>query len=226
MGSDMMNFQENGQHQQKGIVLIIVLVVLLVMLIAAIGLMRSVESGTAAAANLSMGQSSQLVADWGVERGFEWLYANRANLDNDNAANGYYSVRTGGGAVTNDTDWMDAANWGGGKTFNALTVPAPPAGYTVRVLVNRMCSATGPINANGQSCSTGASSTALANNTSTVKIGNVSYAIGASAGAGGSTGGGANYNVPGNVYFRVTVRVEGPRNSLSVIQSMLTISPS
>lgn len=230
----MMNnrHQNHGKNKQQGAVLFIALIILLVMTIASIGLMRSVESGNVAAANISMGQNNQLITDWGVERGFEWLYINRANLDVNDAGNGYYAAKTGGGAVFSDTKWLDLASWNGAKIYDSTTTPATPAGYTVRMLVNRMCTNIGATNAAGQSCAIGASSISTSS-CGTVKIAadgaaastGVSFGVGQTACTGSSTSG-PTFIVPGNVYYRVTVRVEGPRNSLSVVQSMLTIAPT
>jgi len=213
-------------RKQQGSILLVTIVIVLMMMIASIGLMRSVESGNVAAANIAMAQNNQLVADWGVERGFEWLYSNRTNLDNNNASSGYYAIHTVAGVFLNDTNWLDAAKWAGAKVYNSGTTPAPPAGYTVRVMINRMCANAGAVNASGQSCSKGATTTSSAGN-SNIKIGGVEYGIGSAGAIGNSPDeNSTNYVVPGNVYYRVTVRVEGPRNSLSVVQSMLTVAPT
>lgn len=213
------------QRKQQGSILLVTIVIVLMMMIASIGLMRSIESGNVAAANIAMAQNNQLVADWGVERGFEWLYNNRTNLDNNNASNGYYAIHTVAGGFLSDANWLDAAKWAGAKVYNSGTTPAPPAGYTVRVIINRMCENAGAVNASGQSCSKGAT-TQSTPGSKKIKIGNTEYVIGTAAEIGGSAGGGAVYSVPGNIYYRVTVRVEGPRNSLSVVQSMLTVAPT
>ncbi len=213
------------QHKQQGSILVVTIVIVLMMMIASIGLMRSVESGNVAAANIAMAQNNQLVADWGVERGFEWLYNNRTNLDNSNASNGYYAIHTVAGGFLSDANWLDASKWAGAKVYNSSSSPAPPAGYTVRVIINRMCENVGAVNASGQSCSKGATTQSSSGN-SKVKIGNAEYGMSSSVESGGSGAGGVVYTVPGNVYYRVTVRVEGPRNSLSVVQSMLTVAPT
>lgn len=225
MMNDRFRKQFVVRRKQQGSILLVTIVIVLMMMIASIGLMRSIESGNVAAANIAMAQNNQLVADWGVERGFEWLYNNRTNLDNNNASNGYYAIHTVAGGFLSDANWLDAAKWAGAKVYNSGTTPAPPAGYTVRVIINRMCENAGAVNASGQSCSKGAT-TQSTSGSKKIKIGNAEYVIGAAAEAGGSAGGGAVYTVPGNIYYRVTVRVEGPRNSLSVVQSMLTVAPT
>jgi len=231
----MMNRRHKKQYfmrqKQQGSVLLIALVILLIMMIASIGLMHSVESGNVAAANISMGQNNQLVADWGVERGFEWLYTNRTNLDNNDASNGYYAIGTVGGVILSDSNWLDSAKWVGSKKYDSGTSPAPPAGYTVRVIINRMCSSVGAVNGSGQSCAKGATTMSTTSGSKVKVVGAAGsgskayYEVGATAASGSGTDG-ANYVVPGNVYYRVTVRVDGPRNSLSVVQSMLTIAPT
>ncbi len=214
-----------GCRRESGFILLISLIILLVMMIASIGLMKSVEANNASSTNLALGQNSQLIADWGVERAFEWLNKNKSVLDDSSPDDGYFATSVGGSAVLNDKEWIGKASWDSAKVFDSTTNPSPPAGYTVRVLINRMCSATGAVNETGQSCSKGASSLSSGDG-SELKIGSDTYGVGASGSNGGSVGGGSNYIVPGNVYYRVTVRVEGPKNTLSIIQSMITISPA
>lgn len=236
----MMNYPytSNHHHRQQGVVLLIALVMLLIIAVVSIGLIRSIESDTSAASNIAMSENNKLIADWGVERGFEWLYANRTLLDNDNVGNGYYASKTGGGSSLQDSAWIGAGainysaeitpfDWSVAKVFDASSTPKPPTGYTVRLIINRMCINTGASNNVGQSCSKGASSSTPTGSGLTVKIGSTNYAIGAAT-AGGGGGGSDNvvYTIPGNIYYKMTVRVEGPKNSLSVVQAMLTIAPT
>ena len=128
MMNDRFRKQFVVQRKQQGSILLVTIVIVLMMMIASIGLMRSVESGNVAAANIAMAQNNQLVADWGVERGFEWLYDNRTNLDNNNTSSGYYAIHTVAGGFLSDANWLDAAKWAGAKVYNSGTTPAPPAG--------------------------------------------------------------------------------------------------
>ena len=80
---------------------------------------------------------------------------------------------------------------------------ADGAGHTTRYIVHRLCPATGATNV--QVCAT-------ATNT-------------AAAGGGGSKGVGATtFAQTSMVYYRVMSRVDGPRNTASVVQSFVQIS--
>ena len=185
-------------RQQQGVVLFIALIVLVAMSLAGIALFRSVDTGTIIASNLAFKQSTTAVGDLGVEAARTWLRDNDgAALFNDQPANAYYatwqaSLDLLGNTSGTDYDWSGAAS---------VTTPAPPDGYDVSYVIHRLCDATG--DPSGASC---------------IK------ASGASGSGSASTKGAAAYgqfaiSVPTSTFFRITVRVSGPRNSLSYVQA-------
>lgn len=192
---------------QRGVVLFIALIVLVAMTLAGIALMRSVDTGTLIAANLAFRQNATYVGDIGVEAARNWLLTNGAGntLYTDQpgitGGGGYWSTMQTGvdllgtDPAVPDFQWTDAASVD-------VTTPAPPNGYSLRYVIHRLCDAAG--DPAGVNCvrSTGTSSSAS------------------------STKGAAAYGTyaitaPTSAYYRITVRVVGPRNSVSYVQAMV-----
>ena len=197
-----------GARRQGGVVLLIALIVLIAMTLAAVGMMRSIDTGTMVAGNIGFRQAAVATGDSGIETARTWLMANLASLDNDNAAMGYYSTRQDSLDITgNKTEGgLDGVDWGGSdpaqpvKAFSLGAVDS--SGNTVFYLIRRLCSIPGSINGLGQSCATvaisGLGSTQDAPDYS-------SYAL----------------SVKNQAYFRVTARINGPKNTVSYVQAVL-----
>lgn len=185
--------------QQRGTVLFIALIVLVAMTLAGIGMVRSVDTGNVVAGNLAFKQATLNASDLGVETGFNWLVANAGGvtLNADNAANGYYSAPT---PADSTIDWFNLASWAGAVCMNGCA--ADVMGNTTRYIIHRLCPATGATN--GQVC-------AIASNT--VAAGGSSKAVGATT-----------FTQTNMVYYRVMSRVDGPRNTASVVQAFVQIS--
>ena len=203
----------NAAHlvtQQKGVVLFIVLIMLVAMTLAGIGLMRSVDTSTIIAGNLAFKQSTLQAADQGVEQAYQWLFANGGTgvLNNDNPAQGFVSARP-----LIEPDWSDPASWvnvGQNNDVNAVTLAQDAAGNTVSYLIHRMCTEFNTVY-NG---SAGGVANQCAINTS-------------SASSGGSSKGiapGITVAANPQLYFRITARAVGPRNTQSITQTMVQIT--
>jgi len=204
---------------QRGVVLFIALIVLIAMTLAGIGMARSVDTLNIIANNIAFGQSNLMVGDWGAEQAYQWLNANKGNLDSDQPVNNYYASSNAG---VNPASWLTPATWN-----IANPIPNAPPGYTVSTIIQRLCVEPGSKDlADGtQACiKTTSVSSQTATSSTSVDIGGTPTAVGGSVAAGSSAGGGASYDLPGNVYYRVTVRVEGPRNSVSVVQTLVAIT--
>ena len=225
---------------QQGVVLLLTLIILVAMTLAGIGMMRSVDTGNVIAGNLAFKQATTHAADGGTSTGFNALMdvanssnpANKIALDFNNGApcpggvnaallvNG--AALCAGGNInlpgyrsspllacevsrtclqpTDYTWWTNAANWNGAPT---ITVPDPNGGNIAAVsyLIHRMCQAPGvaPSGA-GQLCQTytqpetNCSKTQLLPCTST------------------------------SVFYRVTTRSVGMRNTVTYTQTLVLIS--
>jgi type IV pilus assembly protein PilX len=188
--------------KQNGVVLFISLIMLVAMTLAAIGLVRSVDTGNLVSGNLAFKQSSVLASDRGIQAGFEWLTNNITSLPNSDLGRGYFSSIQGG-----DPDWFAENVWA-----NAVTLAPDVNGNTVQFIIHRLC--TQPETAyNGDNagvpnqCATSLAAAAPNN----ADVGN-SMQIGASS----------YLNNP-MVYYRITSRVLGPRNTVSIVQATVMV---
>jgi hypothetical protein len=144
-------------------------------------------------------------ADTGIETAAAWLEgATDAMLESDVPDSGYVasgslSINSPGAAIHYSWDAYWANNIVG--TRQVVTAPqADQAGNTVSYIIDRLCNTAGT--KNKIDC--------VISPTSTVGAGN-------SAGVGSS-----QFNAPVSVYYRITVRVAGPRNTVSYVQSVVS----
>jgi Tfp pilus assembly protein PilX len=195
-----------ARRAQRGVILFVALIVLVAMSLTGIALIRSVDTNLLVAGNLAFRQGATAAGDWGVEAARSFLKttltANKSGLDNDQPAFFYYA------------SWqanLDLIGSGVGAPFDWATtsqvVGTDSAGNEVRYVLHRMCANAGAGTSAGANC---------------VKTSGTS---GASA-ADGGTKGTVSYSTlalpaPTVIYYRVTVRVLGPRNTLSFVQAML-----
>lgn len=179
--------------QQRGVVLFIALIVLVAMTLAGIAMFRQIGAGVIIAGNIAFRENATSVADLGVESARSWLVTQGSSTLQSDLAPGYLSSW----ALTFNPFMHTWSN-----SNSTLVTSDDGTGNEVRYLIHRLCSITGSVNDPSQSCAT----------------------VG-SAGSGGSKGGGSygvlplsNTTAP---YFRVTVRVAGPRNTVSYIQTIM-----
>jgi len=184
-----------ARRAQRGAVLFIALIVLVAMSLAGLALMRGVDTGTLIANNLAFKQSATMGADLGVETARTWLIANAgATLQNDQPG-----VAGGNGYWSTSQDALDLINTYDWTT--AVNVGTDAAGNQVSYVIQRLCDASGPTT----------SAHCIKTSTSTAATG---------------TKGGASYgtyaiSAPTDAFYRVTVRVAGPRNTVSFVQATM-----
>jgi len=180
------------RNAQKGVVLFIALIVLVAMTLAGIALSRSVGTGVMIAGNLAFQRGAAHSADAAIEAARTWLSAQSAVALRDDQAPGYYA------------SWQPAFN---PQTFNwaaaGRSAGTDAAGNSMSYVIHRLCQNAGEsVNAPGQQCVTLQSS-----------------------GTGTPKGGGSYGFLPLigtlQVYYRVTVRVSGPRNTVSYVQAVM-----
>jgi len=197
---------------QRGIILFISLIVLVAMTLTGIALMRSVDSNVLVAGNLAFRQGATSATDWGVEAARAYVQAtlngNTAALDNDNAGAAYYATWQAGidlyGATSTTADDF---NWGPpGSAGSSVLVGTDSAGNEVKYVIQRLCEGAGSGTSPGANC--------------------VKTSTAATSATGGGTMGAVSYSTMALppvqvIYYRVTVRVLGPRNTLSYVQTIL-----
>jgi hypothetical protein len=197
------------QHRvaQRGVILFIALIVLVAMSLTGIALMRSVDTNLLVAGNLAFRQSATSAGDWGVETARAFLrtklLASQSALDVDSEGDAYYAswqsaLDLYGTGVGTPFEWIDA---------KSKLVGIDSAGNEVRYVVHRLCQFGG------------SSTSGSANCVRTSASGSASAAEGSTKGT--ATYGSAALPAPTAVYFRVTVRILGPRNTLSFVQVMM-----
>lgn len=197
--------------RQRGVVLVVALVILVVMTIAGLALVRSVDTGTLVAGNLAFQQAATQAGNAGVEDAIVSFLNGKTTeeLQIDDLANAYAA------SVTNPTDWE--AYWT--ATINPNPVAARPvvakscvdrscilptdaAGNTVIYTIQRLCQNAGDPALDPTGC--------------------VSSKTTLSADEGNSLGSGSTrLNLPTQYYYRVTSRIEGPRNTLTYTQTIV-----
>ena len=197
-----------SKQSQSGVVLFIAMIALVVMSLAAVALIRSVDTNNLIAGNLSYKQTAAASSSFGVESmanelGIKLLTYSEAS----DPANGYYAVcTTYSTAGTCDGKNLTAvANWVPGTTSrlatgNGVTAGVDTYGNTVQYIVERMCKAVGSASA------TPCLSSSSVLDTSSKNVPN------------GPKGPSSQFNA---AIYRVTVRVAGPKNTLSYIQAYM-----
>lgn len=198
--------------RQRGVVLFIVLLVMVVMALAAAALVRSVDVGNLAAGNLSFKQGALSATDIGVEAAIARFrtggaLASSLTTESNIATQAYFATiqptdaRGVPTALLNPATF-DAAHAGNCFWANATWSSSPKACTAsaassdlgqVRFLIDRQCTVEGPYN-----------------DTACNYIGQT----GATGGSDNTTHTGVE-NAP---VYRVTVRVDGPKNTVSFSQ--------
>ena len=192
---------------QSGVVLIISLIVLVAMMMAAIALVRMVDTNNLIAGNMAFQQAATRSGDQGLETAFTWLQARTSGvaLESSDATGGYRAdgATLGPNLTTTSPQTWDAY-WSASLAARAIgTAQADAAGNKVYYVIDRLCRSTGS-RSNGADCV--ASPSANPNN----------------AGS-GQTAGVKPPDPPSVVYYRITVRIEGPRNTVSYVQSIVSM---
>lgn len=200
---------------QRGMVLVIALIVLVAMTLAGIALIRSVDTSNIIAGNLAFQQAATHSSDRAVEAAIAWLEdCNGARITctalppfNSDPSNGYTAD---GSSVVNphqpsagqswDTYWNTQIDTVLATNSRSLGVDA--AGNTSSYIIDRMCQNAGAPTA-GASC--GASPVI------TVASGNEEEANQ------------MQLNLPSLIYYRITVRTTGPRNTSSYVQVIVAM---
>lgn len=191
-------------RRQRGAVLFIALIVLVAMTLAGIAIMRSVDTATLVAGNLAFKQGTVSSGDNGLEQAYQWLITNRALLATTNLGQGYVSAYA-------NPDWNVPATWG-----SAVTVGTDGAGNTISYLIHRLCNC--PNTPHNGNCVSGESNQCALD---------VPGGVGAPPppAAGDSFAVGApGYLLDPKVYYRITVRSQGPRGTVSYLQSMVAVA--
>ena len=182
-------------QRQRGVVLFISLIILVAMSLAGVALVRSVDVNVLLAGNLAFRQGATMAAETAVEQARARITTNGLipAWYNDVSSDGYSATwQTGADPRTTSSYWT-----------NAITLPVDSAGYTAQYVIHRMCNSAGNPSGTISCVKAGASGTAASS------YGAISY---------------SNYALQlqgQNPIYRVTVKVQGPKNTLSYVQVVI-----
>jgi len=205
--------------RQRGASMLFALMALVLLGFAAVALTRSVDTATVVMGHLNAKQDTIVAAAGGAEQAITWLQTNINNpiVNADSPANGYYASSRDGldptGLKTSAADKRPVINWDGNclgldaavySTCDVLPViGAAVNGNGIKWVITRLCDATGP--------ASGAN----------LCLRPVGTSSGSSMDRGELTSGGRISGTVASPYFRVIVRVEGPRNTVSYTESLI-----
>ena len=202
-----------SKHKQSGVVLFVAMIALVVMSLAAVALIRSVDTNNLIAGNLTYKQTAAISSSYGIESMADTIGAQALSYGNSNdAANGYYAIcstydqgttdRCNGANLTTDANWVPGTT-SRTATGTGITGGVDPYGNAIQYIVERMCHQTGaPTNALCLQAGTD-----LNNGTKNVL---------------NEPNAGAP-EIPTDLpVYRVTVRVAGPKNTVSYIQAFIS----
>ena len=199
-----------NQRRQGGVVILLVLIVLLAMTLGGLALMRSMDTSNLIAGNMAFQQAATQAADTGVEAAVAWLETNNAGGGlNSNLPSLGYTAST----VNMTASQVGSAFWSALSASGVCRLGASRAcvvsdyfdpnkgGNAVSYMIQRLCDGAGS-----------PSSTACA-------IPQVS------AGGSGNNEGAGDTTITRvtAVMYRITVRVDGPRNTTSYVQALVSL---
>lgn len=197
----------NSRHaKQAGVVLFIALIALIVMSLAAVALIRSVDTNTMIAGNLSFKQSALISSDSGVETALGWLKNQsvpntdpnadpKADLNANLNAQGYFATSAGDAKTLVDSSNAKLAT---GSNINA---GIDGSGNTIKYIIQRMCKNTGA--ADTSHCLYGPAGEDT-NSKSNCDLSNP--CLGEPTGA---------------LLYRITTKVTGPKNTVTYSQAFV-----
>ena len=191
-------------QRQRGTMLIVALIVLVAMTLVGIATMRSVDTASLVAGNIAFKQSTIGGADQGLQSAYAWLTANAvgATLSSDNQGAGYYSS-----VPAVDPDWTQESSWAPAVKLNSGNPDA--AGNVVYYIIQRMC----PVpNCNPENTCLGQPNHCGSTPDTLIFSGE------------GVDQSKANFMTkPSQIHYRLTARAVGPRNSITVVQTLVRI---
>jgi type IV pilus assembly protein PilX len=204
---------------QHGLVLFISLIVLVIMTLAGIAMVRSITTSTQVANNLALRQGTTAAADMALESARQWLLnvssTTPATLNANSPANGYSATNALNPiSPTDGTQWQTGSNWvwvASSCTPKPCTPAAMPQataaasvaninGFSASYLIQRSCSnAAAPTAVLDTVAGTGNPCNLIKSCPTNCVRSNTSF----------------------YVSYLITVRIQGPKNTVSFYQASL-----
>ncbi|MDW5418965.1 hypothetical protein R6242_20545 [Iodobacter sp. CM08] len=197
------NIKQGSVLKQTGLVLLIALIVLVVMTLGSIALVRSMIASNQLANNLALRQGTTAAADVALEKARYWLVAasirEPRTLDQQSRANGYSPINVD--TPVEGNNWADGVAWvwanpNAGNTALAqnteIAKTSNANGYSVAYFIQRNCKTAGRKTPNDSTCDLQKMSPGAQENKSIYQM-----------------------------TYQITVRVQGPKDTVSFYQSTL-----
>ena len=203
----MLAQQSHSMRNQQGVVLLIALIILVAMTLAGIALVRSVDTTNIIAGNIAFQQAAVHSGEAGAEAAIQYIegkfVANNPNKRLELNVNDYpngYAAATPTAADLNPGSWD--SYWARLTAQNRIkTLAADTAGNNVSYTIQRLCQAQGkPLDAP----------------TGCISVDGLAIASGNDLGVDA-----AQLAPLKQYYYRITVRVDGPRNTQTYIQTIV-----
>lgn len=190
---------------QRGMVLLVALVVLVAMTVAGIAMIRSVDTATLVAGNLAFQQAATRASDKGIEQAIAIVraksLASPVTTHQDDPTSGYFATLRAADSPSGTTTWQSfwSTNY---AASGAYAMPKDQFGNQVFFVIHRECANASPSGAGGQCVASPSITTSTGNSQEAGEI---------------------ELNAASQVYYRITVRVTGPRRTESYVQSHVTM---
>lgn len=193
----------NSPSSERGVVLLVALIILVALTLAGVALIRSVDTANIIAGNLSFRESAVHSGESGTQAAITWLEENNnSTLHNVAVIEDrliFYSAARADRDVDGDESWE--VYWNRVKPPDDWTYPVDPAGNTVRFVIHRLCD----------------ENNKAPHNTNCAKPP-------AGVNTGGSFSAGGPAQIASNqVYYRITTRITGPRNTVAYLQTVVAL---
>lgn len=186
-----------ARSRQAGVSLIVAMIAVVAMTFAGLALMRAVDTGNVISGNLAFRSATLNATDVGVETSITALDTIVAtSLDANIPANcavgacNYYAIKQD---PVNAAGIPTAINW----AAVPKAVTTVDSSYAVQYVIDRLCDGPAPV--------TDVTAKCMHTTDSTV---------------GSKKAGAVSFTSANQVYYRVTVRVVGPRNTISLVQAL------
>lgn len=201
------------KNGQQGLVLFVALIALVVMSLASVALIRSVDTSSQVTGNLAFKQSASITSSFGLEALADTVGSQvKTYAFTSDPSSGYYATcgtfDTGATGQCNGESLVLDATWTNANsklaTGAGISNGKDPYGNTIRYVVERMCSQTGE--ATPQRC--------------------LMAHLPPSGGSAGGCHSPCTKFLPTvvepNPIYRVTVRIAGPKNTVTYVQALVS----
>lgn len=206
--------RRSAPARQQGVVLFIALIAMVVLSLAAVALIRSVDTGTSIAGNLANKQGTLGPINYAVERAVDALFQGGGGsitdpFNHDVAHNYYANIQAGerpNGVPAILYGPLPLATYDG--SMQKYDDPSPTPLYTVRWVIERLCQGSAP----APGPFTGDPLTTTGLQACDMMVPKVATA---------GTSMEELPSVPPAPLYRVSIRVDGPANTVTYAQAML-----